>query len=60
MVPLLIGYLSEESYLNGIKGLVQEFRELRTTLEKEGRFQSNALFYFLHLSQIGNLHINFL
>lgn len=53
MAPLLIGQLTKESYEEGTKGVVEDFRKLRADLEKEGRFKANALFYFIHLLQLG-------
>jgi len=56
MKVLEIGKLSPESY-NNMNKVVKEFRTLRSDLEKEGRFQSSASFYVVHLLHLIILEI---
>uniref|UniRef100_A0A7M4FXK7 Fatty acid desaturase 1-like n=1 Tax=Crocodylus porosus TaxID=8502 RepID=A0A7M4FXK7_CROPO len=57
MTPLLIGELapdqpSIEPHKNVSKLLVQDFRELRATVEKMGLLKPNGLFFFLYFLHI--------
>lgn len=59
--PLLIGELSPEEpsqEKNKNAQLVEDFRELRKTLEAMNMFSANLRFFFLHLAQILILEIS--